>query len=102
MADTQTNKGSAVSATITGMAIGAAVGAGAVLLSDEKKRKKVMKNMNTAKDKAVDMLQQAKGKVKEFRSTADDTLNVMEENATQALDEGEEAMRKTSSRRLTH
>ena len=98
---TDTHKGSSIGPAIAGAAFGAAVAAGAVILSDQKKRKQVMKQMNTVKGKATDMLQQAKSKMHEMQSKASDTMSNVEDSAMDYLDEDDmDKKNPTTSRRI--
>ncbi len=68
MTDNQkTDKPRIIGPALMGAAVGTAVTAGVVMLSDEKKRKKIIKNMHGIKDKAMDTMQKAKGKFEEMR-----------------------------------
>ncbi|HSW87770.1 MAG TPA: hypothetical protein VLG12_01265 [Candidatus Saccharimonadales bacterium] len=66
------HKGNPIKPVIAGAAVGAAVAASAVILSDKKKREKVIQTMHTMKDKTNHMMHQAKAKVDEFREITDD------------------------------
>ena len=71
MSDKKEHKANPIKPVIAGAAFGAAV-AGAVILSDKKKRQKVVDTMHTMKDKTNHMIQQAKTKVDELRDSVDD------------------------------
>lgn len=73
MAEDKKKKGGVhpVGAALVGAAVGAAVTAGAVALSDEKTRKKVAKSVTGLKNKAKDTFTQAKGKIDEMRTAGE-------------------------------
>ena len=78
MANTQqkeNDKANVIGPAIAGAAFGAAVGASAVMLSDKKKRKQIINTVHTMKDKANDILQQAKTKISDLQSSTQDTLD---------------------------
>src|SRR3972149_8272477 len=73
-------KGSSVGAALAGLAIGAAVGAAAVVLSDEKKRKAI-------KSKVDHLAKEGSKKVKELSEKAEDFGEQARETITEKAEE---------------
>ncbi|HSW96220.1 MAG TPA: hypothetical protein VLF89_00175 [Candidatus Saccharimonadales bacterium] len=87
------HKANPIKPVIAGAALGAAVAAGAVILTDKKKREKVIQTMHTMKDKTNHMMHQAKIKVDEMRESADD----LRKDVDDMLDDTNTAKKKLSS-----
>ena len=87
----QNNQG--VSPLVMG-AVGAAVGAVAVAMSDEKNRQKVMNTLNSAGEEANKMKSQATDKLDELKSQASDLQEDLQGKAEKAAEEAKKKVTK--------
>jgi len=88
MIDSHTQqRNNATGMLLAGIVIGAIVGAGAVVLSDEKKRKKVLEKMEHVRNKASHIMKHAKGGIREMGSKVQEGARTIENNADDTFDE---------------
>lgn len=89
MQDHKNQKSGGINPLVMG-AVGAAVGAAAVVLSDEKNRKKVMDTLNQAGEKADEMRGDAAGRFDEMRSQAEDVKGQVEDKVEELRDQADD------------